>query len=251
MTRRGRLLALALLIGVVAVSSALAGRSDTGFTVSSTLDGKTVLPIRSQWIATPNTTQSVTEVDYFIDGYHAWTEHQGPYYYGGNDGSVGNWLVTTFLKPGLHTFSVRAITSDNQVATDTVKAQVIAAPQPPAKLAGSWSRTVTRADLKKVPFLHPGLWTFAITSKGWTFGPDNRLDAQYLPSGNVVIGDTIINRPEQSSVCGGQPPQRWKVTVSSDDKTMHLDPLGNDSCGIRLSVLRGTWTHGHGAPRIP
>jgi hypothetical protein len=248
MTPRKRLLALVLLAGVVAVSSALAGRSDTGFTVTSTLDGKTMLPIRSQWIATPQNAQTVSEVDFFIDGFHAWTQNEPPWQYAGD----GAFLVTTFLKPGIvHTFTVRAITPDNQVATDTVKAQVLPAPKPPAKLAGSWSRTVTRADLKKVPFLHAGLWTFAIASKGWTFGPDNRLDAQYLSSGNVVIGDSILNRPGRPGICSGHPLQRWKVTVSPDDKTMQLDPIGSDRCGIRLAVLQGTWTHGHGAPQIP
>jgi hypothetical protein len=39
---------------VVAVSSALAGRSDTSFTVTSSLDGKTVLPARSHSVVGPN-----------------------------------------------------------------------------------------------------------------------------------------------------------------------------------------------------
>src|SRR5262245_9889777 len=166
MTPRKRLLAFLLLAAVVAVSSALAARSETAFTVTSSLDGKTVLPVRSQWTATPQNPQNVSEVDYFIDGYHAWTEQQPPYQYGGDLA----WLVTTFLKPGqTHTFTVRATTSDNEVATDTVKAQVVAPPPPPAKFAGSWSRTVTAADLKKAPpGLPAGRWTFAITSKGWT-----------------------------------------------------------------------------------
>src|SRR5207249_126466 len=105
-----RLLALVLLAGVVAVSSALAGRSDTSLTVTSSLDGKTVLPLRSHWIASPKLDPSqgqVAEVDYLIDGYHAWTAHSARYYYGGDE----NWLVTTVLKPGLHTFTVRAVTS--------------------------------------------------------------------------------------------------------------------------------------------
>src|SRR5690348_10747997 len=136
MTPRKRLLALVLLAAVVAVSSALAGHSDTGFTVSSTLDGKTVLPVRSQWIATPQNAQNISEVDYFIDGYHAWTEHNAPFVYGGDR----SWLVTTFLKPGqVHTFTVRATTTDNQVATDTVKAQVTAPPAPPTKFRGAWT----------------------------------------------------------------------------------------------------------------
>jgi hypothetical protein len=46
MNLRTRALALALLAGVVAVSSALAGGDPKRFTVSSTLDGKKVLPLR-------------------------------------------------------------------------------------------------------------------------------------------------------------------------------------------------------------
>jgi hypothetical protein len=237
MTPRKRLLALVLLAGVVAVSSALAGRSDTGFTVTSTLDGKTVLPVRIQWIATPQNAQNVSEVDYFIDGYHAWTEHNAPYQYA----SDGDWLVTTFLKPGqVHTFTVRATTTDNQVATDTVKAQVVAPPRPPAKLRGIWT-------LKKAAHVQrPPVKTFTITPKGWVFGPNLLLDAQYLPSGNVVLGTVIINRPEQTdAVCNGQPPlHKWHVAFSADGKTMQLNPIGTDPCRTRLAAVQGTWTRG-------
>jgi hypothetical protein len=234
MTPRKRLLALVLLVGVVAVSSALAGRSDTGFAVTSTIDGKTALPVRSQWIATPQNAQNVSEVDYFIDGYHAWTEHNAPYQYGGD----AAWLVTTFLKPGrIHTFTVRAVTIDNQVATDTVEAQVVAPPPPPAKLRGTWT-------LKKATHAQrPPLTAFAIIPKGWTIGTNFRLDAQYLPSGNVVLGGEIIDRPEQTNaVCSDQPRHRWKVTLAADDKTMQLDPIGTDPCQNRLAALQGTWT---------
>src|SRR5207302_2711676 len=92
MTAPSRVLSLALLIAVVAVSSALAGRNDSSFTVTSSLDGKTVLPLRSHWIAYPKIDPSqgqVAEVDYLIDGYHAWTAHNAPWYYG----DKGNWLV--------------------------------------------------------------------------------------------------------------------------------------------------------------
>jgi hypothetical protein len=129
MTAGARILILLLLAGVVAVSSALAGGDPKRFTVSSTLDGKRVLPLRIHWIAHPHIALAqVKEVDYFIDGQRAWTEHHPPYYYGSNEGSYGNWLVTSFLKPGLHTFTVRAVTLTNKKATDTVRARVIAAP---------------------------------------------------------------------------------------------------------------------------
>jgi len=238
MTPRKRLVALVLLGGVVAVSAALAGRSDIGFTVTSTLDGKTVLPVRIQWIATPQNVQNVSEVDYFIDGYHAWTEHSAPYQFA----SDGDYLVTTFLKPGqIHTFTVRAVTTDNQVATDTVKAQVVAPPRPPGKFAGTWT-------LKKATHAQrPGLTRFTITPKGWVFGSNNLIDAQYLPSGNIVLGTIIIDRPEQTDpVCAGQPPlHKWRVALSADDKTMHLNPIGTDPCLVRVAVLQGTWTRGH------
>ena len=139
MSAPSRVLSLALLIAVVAVSSALAGRNDSSFTVTSSLDGKTVLPLRSHWIAYPKIDPSqgqVAEVDYLIDGYHAWTAHNAPWYYG----DKGNWLVTSVLKPGLHTFTVRALTADDQVAIDKFRARVTAPRRPPAKLAGSWSR---------------------------------------------------------------------------------------------------------------
>ena len=126
---RTQVLLLVLLATVVAVSSALARGDPKRFTVTSTLDGKTVLPLRIRWRARPQhvALAQVKEVDYLIDGRRAWTEHHAPYYYG----SDNNRLVTTFLKPGLHTFTVRATTTDNQVATDTVKAQVVAPPAPP------------------------------------------------------------------------------------------------------------------------
>jgi len=67
--------------------------------VGSTLDGKKVLPLRVRWIAPPhNAPARVTEMDYFIDGKKARTEHAAPYYYyyyGGNEGSYGNSLVTS------------------------------------------------------------------------------------------------------------------------------------------------------------
>jgi hypothetical protein len=226
MTPRKRLLVLVLLAGVVAVSSALAGRSDAGFTVTSSLDGKTVLPIRSHWIATPNDTQSIDHVDYFIDGYHAWTQHQAPWYYGDN----GNWLITTFLKPGMHKFVVRAYDVANQLATDTVQAQVLPARKPPAKLAGSWKS---------------GSQMLLIAKNGWTIHPNAIVDAQYLTNGTIVLGPQIIDRPEQTPYCGSNPPQTWKATIAAGDKRMTLAPIGKDACGIRVTVFKHAWIRAH------
>jgi hypothetical protein len=230
MTIRARVLSLALLTGVIAVSSALAGRTDSSFSVTSSLDGKAVLALRSHWVAYPKLDSSqgqVAEVDFLIDGYHAWTERNAPYYYGAD----GNWLVTSILKPGLHTFTVRALTADNQVATDKFEARVVAPPQPPAKLAGRWTRGGGRT-----------LW---IAKTGWTIGPNSVVDAQYLPSGNVVLGTLIINRPEQAPACGPNPPQNYKVTLSGGGNRMQLAPIGSDSCSVRAATFKGAWTRAH------
>src|SRR5262249_8183206 len=143
-----------------------------GFTVTSSLDGKTVLPVRSHWIASPQLDSSqgqVSEVDFFIDGFHAWTARSSPWYFGDN----GNWLVTTILPPGLHTFIVRAVVSADQVAVDKFQARVVAPRNPPARLAGSWSRAGR---------------TLYIAKTGWTIGSNQIFDARYLANGNVVLG---------------------------------------------------------------
>jgi len=229
MTARSRVLSLALLIAVVAVSSALAGRNDSSFTVTSSLDGKTVLPVRSHWIAYPQIDASqgqVAEVDYLIDGYHSWSAHNAPWYFG----DKGNWLVTTVLKPGLHTFTVRALTADNQVAIDKFRARVIAPRRPPAKLAGSWSRAGHT------------LW---IAKNGWVIGPNQAVDVQYLPNGNVVLGTLIIDRPEQTPACGTNPRQSYKVTLSAGGKRMQPAPSSSDPCSIRAATFKGAWTRAH------
>ena len=106
---RTQVLLLLLLAAVVGVSSALARGDPKRFTVTSTIDGKTVLPLRIRWRARPQhvALAQVKEIDYLIDGRGAWVEHHPPYYYGSNEGSYGNWLVTSFLTPGIHTFTVR------------------------------------------------------------------------------------------------------------------------------------------------
>jgi len=221
---------LVFLAFVVAVSSALArSEANTGFTVTSSLDGKTVLPVRSHWIAYPKIDPSqgqVAEVDYLIDGFHAWTAHSSPWYYGDN----GNWLVTTILKPGLHTFTVRAVVSPDTVAVDKFKARVVAPPKPPARLAGSWSRAGR---------------TLFIAKTGWTIGPNQIFDARYLANGNAVLGPEIVDRPEQPPTCGANPPQSWKLVLSTRGKRMQLRPIGSDPCRARLAVLQGTWKRVH------
>jgi len=221
-TPRARVLVLVLLIGVVAVSSALAGSHSNGVKLTSSLDGKAVLPLRSHWIAYPQTHAQIAEVDFFIDGYHAWTSTSSPWTYG----DEGNWLVTSFIKPGMHTFTVRATLSASETAVDKFQARVVAPPRPPAKLAGAWTRAGR---------------TLLIGTTGWAIGPNQRFDARYVTNGEVSIGPEIVNRPEQVPTCGTDPPQNWTVVLSAGGKGMQLSPIGKDPCSARLTALQGTW----------
>ena len=225
-----RWLAILVFIAVVAsVSSALARTDASTFAVTSSLDGKTVLPLRSHWIAYPQLDPSqgeVAEVDFFIDGFHAWTARDSPWYFGDN----GNWLVTTILPPGLHTFTVRAVVSSDKVAVDKFEARVAAPPKPPARLAGSWSQAGR---------------TLYIAKTGWTIGPNQIFDARYLATGNTVLGPEIVDRPEQPPTCGADPPQSWKVVLSARRKHLQLRPIGSDSCRARLIAMQGTWKRVH------
>lgn len=130
------LLALAMLAAGCSSASAgghaaSAAGSSARLTVTSTLDRHTALPHRIHWQAFPTAPASdIAKVDFLIDGKLGWVEHVTPYFYG-ND---GNWLVASFLTPGEHTFTVRAITANGHTATDTVRASVTAAPAPPPAL---------------------------------------------------------------------------------------------------------------------
>jgi hypothetical protein len=251
MKLRTRIVLTASLLLAVAAPSTVAAVTSS-FTVTSTLDGKTVLPLRIHWIASPRSAPGkIVAVDYSIDGRRAWTEHHAAYYYGGNEGNYGNWLVTSFLAAGEHTFTVTAHASTGAVAIDTIKARVVAAPAPPPKLAGKWTRIVTAADLKKGPKGPPaGRWTITVDSIGWATGPGDHFDVRYLASGNIVMGPEVDTPAKQAGgFCGIDPLHTWTVSLSPDDRTVVLNPVGHDACGDRVAVMQGTWTRSGGRPQ--
>jgi hypothetical protein len=59
----------------------------------------------------------VREVDFLIDGRQPWVERKSSYAYAED----GGFLVTSWLTPGKHRFTVRAIPFDGHPTTDTLK----------------------------------------------------------------------------------------------------------------------------------
>lgn len=234
-----RLAVSTALAAVVGVSAAVAARNAAPLKVTSSLDGKSVLPIRTRWTAHPNLPPSkVAEVDYLIDGRLAWVEHHAPYFYG----SDGNRLVTTFLEPGRHTFTVRLITTAGGRATDRVVARTLPSPAPPAPLGGTWARQVETGD--------QGRWTITISNIGWLFGDPHgggqNQDVSYPGPARVLVRAAIEEPVFGKYDRGGafcdhepDPPGLYRYAVSSDGSTLMLSAVGHD---CRAGLIQGTWS---------
>lgn len=251
MLQRAAAVLVGALVATCAVSAALAAHAAQPVLVRSSLDGKRVLPVRIHWVAKPAVAAArVREVDFLIDGRLGWVEHKAPYVYA-ND---GNWLVTSFLSPGKHRFTTRVITGSGARGEKTVIARVVAAPAPPAGIAGNWKRTMTAADAKKATSSQPpppGVWKLHITAKGWAMtdpeGGGGLFDVVYRSAGKLQMRPTIETPPFPNPANGGfcddtDPLWLWTETITGDGKSMELNPAGHDPCGDRTAILQGTWT---------
>lgn len=257
-------------LGLVTVTATLvAGCSSTGatstpatgspapITVTSTLAGQSKLPLRIYWEAMPSVPATqIAQVQFLIDGGIVLVDRNWPFVYG----YAGNMFVTSFLKPGIpHTFTVTAETLQGQVVwSSTVTAMVSAPPAPPPRLAGTWVRTVTAADLKKATpdslpppsdwQLTPGDWHLTIDPEGWWLvdrqGNHRLFDVVYQSPAildmrpRIQIPDTTL--PNIGGFCQlVDPIWFWTVAIGSVGMTLH--PQGSDPCGNRAAVLEGTW----------
>ena len=249
----GLLAAAALAAGCSSGHAATAplSPSPARLTVTSTLDGHTVLPHRIHWQAFSTAAAAhISKVDYLIDGRLSWVETRTPYFYGRD----GNWLVTSFLTPGEHTFTVRVITTGGRTATKTVRASVTVPAAPPAALAGTWTRVVTSADVNRATSSQPppsGHWRLQISPRGWQLhdpkGGGQLFDVGYQPGGDMQMRPTIEYPPYPNSNSGGfcadtDPLWTWTYSAAGHGKTLTLRPAGHDPCGDRTAILAGTWT---------
>jgi hypothetical protein len=252
-------------LGLAAAAAALAAGCSSGhaataspsksparLTVTSTLDGHGVLPQRIHWQAFLSTPAvHISKVDFLIDGRLGWEETRSPYFYGRD----GNWLVTSFLTPGQHAFTVRVITADGHMAgSNTVKASVVAPAAPSAAVAGTWTRVVTPADVTKATTNEPppaGHWRLQIGPTGWQLhdpeGGGQLFDVGYQRGSSLQMRPTIEYPPYPNSNSGGFCADTdrlwtWTYSVAGDGKSLTLRPVGHDPCGDRVAILAGTWT---------
>ena len=239
---------------LIASTSALAqstGRRAQPFAVTSTLEGKNVLPHRIHWLARPKGgTLRIVEVDFLIDGRTSWIETTAPYSYGDD----GNWLVTSALSPGKHRFTVRAKAANGKTAQRTTVARVVAAVAPPASLAAAWQRLVTPEEAgSETP---GGLWMISVDAAGWSIkdpqGYENWIDAAYLADGRVQLRGGIWTNPFDPAITkrGGNgwcqetnAPVDYVWAISADILTIAHE--GADACGSpnnkESQIVAGAW----------
>jgi hypothetical protein len=225
-----------------------------------------VLANRTPWLARPTLPSSrIKQIDYLIDGKLRWTERRAPYSYG-DDGEA---LVTSWLNPGIHRFTVTAVATSGHRATETVEARVLPTPEPPAALAGSWQRDVDTRPLEPLPagIAQPS-GVYRITfDRRWiqtrfpgTFVPGSGsgaslhtghgwlIDAAWTPStptfqakGSVSFGVFHDTDREGGFWCGpgaGGATYRWGI----NDTKLTVSIQGRDPCRYRQFVWAGTWT---------
>jgi hypothetical protein len=263
---------IALVAVVTAVlATAATGRTNQRLAVTTSLDGKKVIPQMTRWVAHASVAPAdIARVDFSIDGKLRWVEHLSPYNYGSDDerGHLG-YLFTSWLTPGAHRFTTVVRTSDGRTATDVVTARVLPAPKPPSTLAGTWTRGLTTADVAKADPKYgtdnvppTGKWRLVIDRTGiWELDSLGTGIVQgYSVAGNVLRsyapiqmvprranGDPGEIRRFGSRVAVGGgidcdesgPFGTYRWSVSGDQLTLSVV---REPCGQRRAVYEGTWT---------
>ena len=280
--RKPALLALgvaALLIGACGgdddhqgAATAKVDAAQRSFTVTSTLDGRRVLPHRLRWLAFPKLKGAdVASVAFVIDGGKPrWVEEQPPYTFSDDEnGAHKGYLVTSWLSPGTHRFTVRAVASDGRRSADTVVARVRRAPAPPGGLGGVWQRTLS--DTSDAPvagtagnptdtYTPPGRYEMVIdrrwiqmrwpgkykppqsdkTGYGWITDSDYTARPTTLRALGAVTFDTHHGQAELGWWCWPDgPPGTYRWSTVGD--TLTLKPKGHDPCAVRGYVWTGDW----------
>jgi hypothetical protein len=264
-----KLLAAMLLLTLGAALSGCGGSGSKGgpaaspthsstLSVTSSIKPGTVLSKPLVWHAdvAPSGT-ALGRVDFVVDGKVRWTEQSEPYEF--NEGRLfAPWPLGT----GSHQLVVRAVTADGAKAETAAKVTV---QSPPHSLpAGSYHRTVTEADHRRVAAYRDaahggsgdlpatGPWVLEVRTDGvltLDVVPATQYDAFYEPyfteGRRLTLSGPALwlqPHPEQASVfC--EPERPGSYTWAFHGGMLTLAAVGQ-VCADRDGVLAGTWRKG-------
>jgi hypothetical protein len=246
-----------------AASSAMTAEQTTkAFTIGSNLDGSTVLPHRIPWIAHASAPVLFPGVEFLIDGKVVFDNRLEPYAFGadGRDEASGTrktgYLVTSWLAPGKHRFSVRGkaiVGGSRTTAARTFVARVAAPPAPPAQLAGTWLHQLETAVPPDPNRLYrgltapPGTYRLVVDRRYLRLSgpaPRKHLKIDYLagPQTLTIRGPVWTGDPDEGAVCdpwGPEASYSWSVS----EGMLTLEPAGTaDGCRQRGGIMTGEWT---------
>jgi hypothetical protein len=224
---------------------------------SSIRDGAELTrPIRWQAYVTGAGARDVTGVRFLIDGKVRHLARTAPYLFDGR----GNLLLPGTVGPGSHIFAVDVTLTDGSRLTTAAVAVVSAtAPGIPRQVLGSWTRTVTAAEVARTQDLRDpaaglplatGTWRVRIGADGVARytdpAPGHGLtvgQVRFESGGRLVVGNRIPDFPHASpgGFCGvtvGDGIYHW--SVHGDALTIQV--VSDHQCTNRNSFWNGTFT---------
>jgi hypothetical protein len=258
----------ALVLGCVGVAvvqtapSAAAEQSAKACTIRSSLDGRTVLPHRIRWIAYPSAPVLFPGVEFLIDGKVVFANRLEPYAFAddGRDEASrtrkAGYLVTSWLAPGKHEFTVRGkalVAGRRTTVTRTVVARVARPPLPPARLVGTWRRELETAVppdpnvLYRSVTAQPGTYRIVIDRRFIRMSgpaPRKHLKIDYVagPATIAIRGPVWTGDSNEGAMCdpwGPEATYSWSVS----EGTLTLAAASSaDACKQRGAIVTGEWS---------
>jgi len=211
-----------------------------------------------QVTATTASSDSVSRVDFLVDGKTVWVEHEPPYFFDDDQQVLPPWL----LGAGEHVLTAHVRTVAGAGADATAHVTVRVDPTTARPLAGTYSRVVTAADQRRAaPYrveskgafgdVSPtGSWTLHIKSDGEIIGVDptgdeaNPFVEPFTVNGSTLTlyGPAVWRQPNPASpnlFCEPEPAGDYTWSQSGSSLTIANK---QQACADRDTVFVGTWT---------
>jgi hypothetical protein len=166
--------------------------SSPDLTVSQNVATGQTLSGSVAWTASPSG-QTVSKIEFWVDGTLRWTENLSPYVYGGD----GRTLETRDLANGPHTLEVRAVGTNGSTAKSSAgvvvsntTSELVSSIKDGQTISGlvSWTVESNGFSVSKIEFFidHKLTWTERLSP--WVYGGDGRqLDTRTLTKGAHVL----------------------------------------------------------------
>lgn len=227
--------------------------------VTSAIADGAVLSAALPWQASvkADMADSVSRVEFVVDGNVRWTEKSEPYVFDDDGELLTPWL----LGNGTHVLSVRAVAGSGAEGVTTARVTVRANTSANAQIEGNYRRTVTSADAQRVATYRTadkgafgdvppvGEWTINVLASGRIEGhdpidPTVLFEEPFTVSGNQLrlYGPAVWVQPDTTEpdlFCEPEQPSDYIWRLSG--RTLTISAV-QKACADRDMVIAGNWT---------